>query len=354
MKITIFFLHFLLFICTTLENEELSSNFIHNEIKNIQGKENSNFQSIYIITKEIEKFYPLSNEINIYISMLNCEQKNKLKINSTRTDYLQNYNLMMGKSEKFFPLEKKKNAGPLFHNTVTNNKTNLKVNDDIFIRKVYIEKEKHQINLYFMRNQFISHFDDPFIFPNILNFYDINIVFNCNKSDIEDKNLEQNKFLIVETKYNNTDYNEIISTEFEGSLYQEILENPTIKSKIEKLTIVNIIINQITSKQESNINLMNYMLSSQIQIIKSHIDTISKKILPLLYYTPTNLTQQLNLLNESTVNLTKYLSNFNFSKSDIAIDINYSIFLFISVILIGYIILKMITEFKIALERKVK
>ena len=99
---------------------------------------------------------------------------------------------------------------------------------------------------------------------------------------------------------------------------------------------------------------MNYMLSSQIQIIKSHIDTISKKILPLLYYTPTNLTQQLNLLNESTVNLTKYLSNFNFSKSDIAIDINYSIFLFISVILIGYIILKMITEFKIALERKVK
>ena len=164
----------------------------------------------------------------------------------------------------------------------------------------------------------------------------------------------ENKFLIVETKYNNTDYNEIISTEFEGSLYQEILENPTIKSKIEKLTIVNTIINQITSKQESNINLMNYMLSSQIQIIKSHIDTISKKILPLLYYTPTNLTQQLNLLNESTVNLTKYLSNFNFSKSDIAIDINYSIFLFISVILIGYIILKMITEFKIALERKVK
>ena len=71
MKITFFFLHFLSFICITLATEELSSNFINNEIKNIQEKENSNFQSIYIITKEIEKFYPLSNEINIYISMLN-------------------------------------------------------------------------------------------------------------------------------------------------------------------------------------------------------------------------------------------------------------------------------------------
>lgn len=353
MKINILFFHFLFLISKTLEKEDLSSNFIHNEIKNFQDNDNSNVQSIYIIKKEIEKFYHSSNEINIYISMLNCEHKNKLKINNTRTDYLQNYNLILGKSEKFFPLEKKSNV-PIFHNTVRNNKTNLKVNDDVFIRKVYIEKEKQKINLYFMRNQFVSHFENPFAFPKLFTFYDINIVINCNKSDIETKTIWSNKFLFVEAKYNNTDYNNIINLEFEGNLYQDILENPIIKTKIEKLAKINAIINQITSKQESNINLMNYMLSSQIKIIKQHVETISKKTLPLLYYTPTNLTQQLNLLNESTVNLTKYLSNFNFNKSDIAIDINYSIFLFISIFLIGYIILKMINEFKIALERKVK
>ena len=66
------------------------------------------------------------------------------------------------------------------------------------------------------------------------------------------------------------------------------------------------------------------------------------------------LTKLHETVNTKVINLVSYLNQFDFRKSDIGIDISYSLFLILALLIVGYIISVIIREFKAAFERKVK
>ena len=329
-------------------------NLFESEKRSSQIEEQTNQNSSYIINEEINKFYPFINEINeinIYISILNGAYKNKLVINNTRTDYLRNYTNLLGKTDKFFPKEKNKRL-PLLHDTVSNNKTTLHNSDDVLIRKVILlSNQSERINLFFMRNQYVSHFEDLFSNMKLYNLYDMNIIYNLNQTNYNDDN---DKIFIINDKTNLTDENDFIDTFIEKNNYENIITFSTVQRRISMLKSINIILSQLTTLSSSKINLMNYMLHSQIIYLKEQLKLIEKNLLPLIYYKTQSTEDKMNALNIKVTNLVSYLNQFDFRKSDIGIDISYSLFLIIALLIVGYIISVIIREFKAAFERKVK
>ncbi len=351
-KLSFYYLKMTLKIIISLSVISITiGNLFESEKKSSQIEEQTNQNSSYIINEEISKFYPFVNEINVYISILNGAYKNKLVINNTRTDYLRNYTNMLGKTEKFFPKEKN-NRLPFLHDTVTNNKTTLHNSDDVLIRKVIlVSNQSERINLFFMRNQYVSHLEDVFSNMQLYNLYDMNIFYNLNQTNYNDDN---DKLFIMKEKTNITDENDFIDTFIEENNYEKIINFSTVKRRISLLRSINLILSQLTSLSSSKINLMNYMLHSQIMYLKEQLKQIEKNLLPLIYYKTKSTEDKMNALNTKVINLVSYLNQFDFRKSDIGIDISYSLFLIIALLIVGYIISVIIREFKAAFERKVK
>ena len=133
------------------QNQNLFKNIIDN------FKSNTNYETSLIINEEIQKIFNTKNDsfsIPIYISIIDLTHVNILNISNDRNTYLNNYNYLLGVSDRVIYDKKKKGKEKenklikVFLNGTIAIKNNSNL-DEMIIRKIIFEKNEFNIELYF-------------------------------------------------------------------------------------------------------------------------------------------------------------------------------------------------------------
>ena len=311
-KFSIFFIYKVVYIFC--QNQNLFQNIIDNY------KSNSNYETSYIINDEMQKIFNTKEEsfsIPIYISILDLTHINILNITNDRKIYLDNYNNLLGVSNRVIinkKIKENKNKNKLIqvflNGTISiQNNSNL---DEMIIKKILFEKADYKIDLYFLNNRYMSQYQNiNKDNQNLFKFYDLNVIFFHDYNNLY-KEIEKNEFVFLKKIENNLTENET-----EQLVYKFIedfindSEPIKLKNKVKDWIKIKNIINDMLKMKQCNVNLHNFLLMNEIKHIKEKIEIIEQNLLPILF-SEENKEKNFIEFNKSINNLKEYLNNHSF------------------------------------------
>ena len=275
---------------------------ISNEIKNIfcqnlnifqniisQYTSSKNYESSLIIFDEIQKIFNTKNEsfsIPIYISIIDLTHINILNISNDRDTYLNNYNNLLGVSDRVIYDKKKKMKENKLIKVFLNGTVMIKNNselEEMIIKKIIFEKKDYNIELYFLKNRYMSQFqtinEDN---RKLLKFYDLNIIFYKDCKNLY-KDIEKNDFVILEKIENDLNENDItiLVNNYINNFINDLIPLK-IKNKINIWMEIKNIFNNMLKLEHCKINLHNFLLFYEIKEVKEKIENIEKNLIILL------------------------------------------------------------------------
>ena len=278
-------------------------------------KSNKNYDTYLILNNEIQKIFNTKNEsfsIPIYISILDLTHINILNISNDRETYLMNYNYLLGVSDRVIYDKKKKekekgnNLIKVFLNKTIVIKNNSYLGEMI-IKKIIFEKEGFNIDLYFLKNRYMSQYQN--INKNnqkLFKFYDSNIIFFKDYNNLYE-GIEDNELVILQklnNDLNDSDITEIINKYIDN--FMKDLIPIKLKNKIDIWIKVKNALNEIVKLKYSEINLHNFLLTYEIRKVKEKLENIEKNLLPVLYNNENNEKNFIDF-NNSIIDLKNYL-----------------------------------------------
>ena len=327
-------------------------------------KSKLDYESSYIINDELQKIFDIkktSFHIPIYISIIDLTNINRLNISNTRDSYFNNYNNLLGVSDRVFITDKNnknsnKNKNKIFkvflNGTIgIKNNSNL---DEMIYNKIIFEKEDYNLDLYFLRNRYMSQYQNiNEQNQKLFKFYDLNIVFYIDENNLY-KDIKSNDFVILEKIENNLtekDLSKIINNFINDFLKDSI--HIKLKEKISTWLKIRNDFNEILKLEQCKVNLYNFLIVPEIKEIKAKIENIEKSLIPVLFF---NENVQLNYIefNKSIIDLKKYLEKYTINQSDAKIDLYFSIITIISISLIIFLCYKIYKEFQFSYFKKIK
>ena len=355
----IFYISIILFINEIInifcQDENLFQNIINNY------KSNKNYKTSLIINDEIQKIFNIKNEtfsIPLYISILDMTHINILNISNDREIYLNNYNNLLGVSDKVYYNTNKKDKKEnklmkVFLNgtIIIKNNSNL---DEMIIRKIIFEKKDFNIELYLLKNRYMSQYVN--INKNnqkLFKFYDLNIIFFKDFNNLY-QGIENNDLVILEKLENDLNENDITEL-IHKYIYNFIndLIPIKLKNKINIWIKIKNVFNNMLKLKYCHINLHNFLLTYEIKQIKEKIGNIEKNLIPLLFNGENN---DINFIdfNNSINDLKNYLVKYNITQSDYKIDLYFSFITLVAILLVVILCYKIYNEFRLAFYKKIK
>ena len=343
------------------KNQNLFERIINNQ------KSKIDYESSYIIKDEIEKIFEVKENMHIpiYISILDLTNINRLNISNDRDSYFNNYNYLLGVSDRVYiknkpSMKKTKNKSnnkifKVFLNgtIIFKNITNF---DEIINNKIIFERDQYFIDLYFLKNRYMSQYQNiNEQNQKLLKFYDMNIIFYNDNNNLY-KGIASNDLVKLQKIENNS-----LLTEKEISNVVNIFIDDFIKDDIP-LILENKIINWLKIRNEFNdllaleqckVNLFNFLLIPEIKNIKNKIENIEKNLIQILFFKE-NETQNFIDFNNSINDLKKSLEKYNVKETDEKIDFYFSIITLIALGLIIFLIFKIFKEFRNSYLKKIK
>lgn len=333
-----------------------------NIFQNIINKYKSvkNYESSLILFDEIQKIFNTKNEsffIPIYISIIDLTHINILNISNDRDSYLNNYNNLLGVSDKVIYDKKKKIKENKLIKVFLNGTIIIKDNsdlDEMIIKKIIFEKKDYNIELYFLKNRYMSQYqninNDN---KKLLKFYDLNIIFYKDNNNLYE-GIENNHFVSlekIENDLNETNIFLLIDNYIKKFVNELIPLN--LKNKINIWLKIKNTFNNILKMEHCNINLNNFLLFDEIKQVKAKLENIEKNLIPLLY-NDENENKNFIDFNNSINDLKSFLERYNVSQNDSKIDFYFYIVSLIAIILVAFLCFKIYQEFKNALYKKIK
>ena len=350
---------------------------LNNGIKNIFCKEQNlfelimnnqksklDYESSFIIHDELQKIFDTKINlfnIPIYISIIDLTNINRLNISNNRDSYFNNYNNLLGVSDRVFIKDKNnknsnKNRNKIFkvflNGTIgIKNNSNL---DEMIYNKIIFEKKDYNVDLFFLRNRYMNQYQNiNEQNQKLFKFYDLNIVFYNNENNLY-KDIKSNDFVILEKIENNLtekDLSKIINNFINDFLKDSI--HIKLKEKISTWLKIRNDFNEILKLEQCKVNLYNFLIVPEIKEIKAKIENIEKSLIPVLFF---NENVQLNYIefNKSIIDLKKYLEKYTINQSDAKIDLYFSIITIISISLIIFLCYKIYKEFQFSYFKKIK
>ena len=337
---------------------------VQNLFKNIidNFKSNEDYETSLILCNEIQKIFNIKNDsfsIPIYISIIDLSHINILNISNDRDTYLMNYNNLLGVSDKVIYDKKKKGKEKenklikVFLNKTIVIKNNSHL-DEMIIKKVIVEKNEFNIDLYFLRNRYMSQYQNiNKENQKLLKFYDLNIIFFNNYNNLY-QGIDKNDLVILQ-KINNDLNDSNISEIINKYIYNFMNDMIPIKlkNKIDIWIKVKNAFDEILKLNYSGINLHNFLLAYEIKQVKEKIENIEKNLLPVLYINEDNEKNFIHF-NNSINDLKNYLERYDLGQNDSKIDLYFSIVTIIGIVIIAILCFKIYKEFKIAFYKKIK
>jgi len=336
------------------QNQNLFKNIIDNY------KSNSNYETSYIINDEIQKIFNTKAEsfsIPIYISVLDLTHINILNITNDRKIYLDNYNNLLGVSNRVIINKKKKDNKNKIMQVFLNGTISIKNNsnlDEMIIKKILFEKTDYKIDLYFLKNRYMSQYQNiNKDNQNLFKFYDLNVLFYKDSNNLY-KEIEKNEFVFLKKIENNLTENET-----EQLIYKFIedfindSEPIKLKKKINDWIKIKNIINDLLAMKHCNVNLHNFLLINEINHIKEKIEIIEQNLLPILF-SDQNKEKNFIEFNNSINNLKEYLKKYDVYQNDYKIDIYFTFLTLGAIIIVIFLCYKIYNEFRNAFFRKIK
>ena len=346
---------------------------ISNEIKNIfcqnlnifqniisQYTSSKNYESSLIIFDEIQKIFNTKNEsfsIPIYISIIDLTHINILNISNDRDTYLNNYNNLLGVSDRVIYDKKKKMKENKLIKVFLNGTVMIKNNselEEMIIKKIIFEKKDYNIELYFLKNRYMSQYqtinEDN---RKLLKFYDLNIIFYKDCKNLY-KDIEKNDFVILEKIENDLNENDI--TILVNNYINNFINDSIplkIKNKINIWMEIKNIFNNMLKLEHCKINLHNFLLFYEIKEVKEKIENIEKNLIILLH-NEENQNKNFIDFNNSINDLKNFLERYNVSQNDSKIDFYFYIISLIAIALVVFLLYKIYQEFIKAFYKKIK
>ena len=154
----------------------------------------------------------------------------------------------------------------------------------MIIRKIIFEKNEFNIELYFLKNRYMSQYqninkDNQKLFK----FYDLNLLF-YKENDNLFPGIEQNDLVIlhkINNNLNESDITGIINSYINNFINDSIPIK--LKNKINIWIKIKNALNDMLKSNYCNVNLYNYLLSYEIKQVKEKIENIEKNLLPVLF-----------------------------------------------------------------------
>ena len=334
-------------------------------INNLKSK--TYYESSYIIKDEIEKIFEVKENMHIpiYISIIDLTNINRLNISNVRDSYFNNYNELLGVSDRVY-IKNKQNTRKSKNKKVNKiikvflNGTiifkNISNIDEIINDKIIFEKDQYFIDLYFLKNRYMSQYQNiNEQNQKLFKFYDMNILFYNNENNLY-KGIESNDLVKLEKLENNS-----ILTEKEISNVVNIFVDDFINDNfplILKKKIINWLkirnkFNDLLSLEQCKVNLFNFLLIPEIKDVKNKIENIEKNLIPILFFKE-NENQNFIDFNNSINDLKKSLDKYNVKETDEKIDFYFSIITLFALGLIIFLIFKIYKEFRNSYLKKIK
>ena len=334
-------------------------------INNMKSK--TDYESSYIIKDEIEKIFEVKENMHIpiYISIIDLTNINRLNISNDRDSYFNNYNELLGVSDRVY-VKNKQNTRKSKNKKVNKiikvflNGTiifkNISNIDEIINDKIIFEKDQYFIDLYFLKNRYMSQYQNiNEQNQKLFKFYDMNILFYNNENNLY-KGIESNDLVKLEKLENNS-----ILTEKEISNVVNIFVDDFINDNfplILKKKIINWLkirnkFNDLLSLEQCKVNLFNFLLIPEIKDVKNKIENIEKNLIPILFFKE-NENQNFIDFNNSINDLKKSLDKYNVKETDEKIDFYFSIITLFALGLIIFLIFKIYKEFRNSYLKKIK
>ena len=353
-----------------LFNEGITKIFCKNKslfeliINNHESK--TDYESSFIIYDEVQNIFETKEYIHIpiYISIIDLTNINRLNISNDRDSYLNNYNNLLGVSDRVYIKNNQNKIKGKNINKITNQIIKVFLNgtiafknnsyyDEMINYKIIFEKEDYFIDLYFLKNRYMSQYKNiNEQNQKLFKFYDMNILF-YNNDNILYKGIKSNDLVILQKLENNLTENEIAKV-VNNFIYDFINDSIPfkLKNKITNWLKIRNEFNTLLSLEQCKVNLYNFLLVPEIKEIKIKIENIEKNLIQILFFSE----QDANFIefNNSIKELKKLLEKFNVNQSDEKIDFYFSFITLIAIALIIFLCYKIYKEFQISYFKKIK
>lgn len=291
---------FLFIVVKTSENElhdtEMKNLMLREKEIEIENKKriidnNPLYGLTYVIEKEISKFY--NKEIEIYFSLIDLGLKNEVKFtpkdstNSTlqnfKNEYLINYDYLLGPTNKIYHLSNlSKNPLHTYLDSKNNitNQSELNSTSEVLLeifeykneleylptikifllRNTYTQQTNHSLPLFFYKQEWKDFYDMSFIInvndSSCLRFHEIDLFkFKCFD------NYESVRNFILNLNPNKT------------------IPNQNINLKLKRKTKINKLIEKkLLARNDTHINLKNYLIDIDLSIINTFLERIGQEL----------------------------------------------------------------------------
>ena len=351
----------------------------NNVIKNIFSKEQNlfeiimnnqkskvDYESSYIINDALKNIFDTKIEsfhIPIYISIIDLTNINRLNISNNRDSYFNNYNNLLGVSDRVFIKDKNnknsnKNKNKIFK-VFLNGTIGIKNNsylDEMIYNKIIFEKEDYNIDLYFLRNRYMSQYQNiNEQNQKLFKFYDLNIVFYNNENNLY-KDIHSNDLVLLQKIEINLNLTEKDISKTINNFINDFLNDSIpikLKEKISTWLKIRNDFNEILKLEQCKVNLYNFLLIPEIKEIKTKIENIEKNLIQVLFF---NENKDINYIefNKSINDLKYSLEKYTINQSDAKIDFYFSIITIISIALVIFLCYKIYKEFQFSYFTKIK
>ena len=330
-------------------------------------KSKTEYESSFIINEEIQKIFETKESIHIpiYVSIIDLTNINRLNISNDRDSYFNNYNNLLGVSDRVYiknksnkNKNKNKNTNKLikvFLNGTIAFK-NISNFDEMINNKIIFEKEDYFIDLYFLKNRYMSQYQNiNEQNQKLFKFYDMNILFYNNEKNLY-KGIESNDLVILEKIENNLNLTEKEMNKIINDIIYDFI-NDSIPNKL-KVKITNWLkirnkFNDLLTLEQCKVNLYNFLLIPEINEIKNKIENIEKNLIQILFFED-NENKNFIEFNNSIAELKKILEKYNVNQTDEKIDFYFSVITLVALSLILFLCYKIYKEFQISYFKKIK
>ena len=330
-------------------------------------KSKIDYESSFIINEEIQKIFEIKESIHIpiYISIIDLTNINRLNISNDRDSYFNNYNNLLGVSDRVYI--KNKNNKNKNKNKNTNKIIKVFLNgtiafknisnfDELINNKIIFEKEDYFIDLYFLKNRYMSQYQNiNEQNQKLFKFYDMNILFYNNEKNLY-KGIESNDLVILEKIEKNLNLTEKEMNKIINDIIYDFI-NDSIPNKL-KVKITNWLkirnkFNDLLTLEQCKVNLYNFLLIPEINEIKNKIENIEKNLIQILFFED-NENKNFIEFNNSIMDLKKILEKYNVNQTDEKIDFYFSVITLVALSLILFLCYKIYKEFQISYFKKIK
>ena len=222
--------------------------------------------------------------------------------------------------------------------------------------KIIFEKEDYFIDLYFLKNRYMSQYQNiNEQNQKLFKFYDMNILFYNNEKNLY-KGIEPNDLVILEKIENNLNLTEKEMNKIINDFIYDFINDSIpikLKNKITNWLKIRNKFNELLTLGQCKVNLYNFLIIPEINEIKNKIENIEKNLIQILFFED-NENKNFIEFNNSIAELKKILEKYNVNQTDEKIDFYFSVITLVALSLILFLCYKIYKEFQISYFKKIK